>query len=294
MNNIYWPVYKNLEKEFIDLMFNIHIDDNQLDVYSVKTSDLILRSVIDIESIVKELYIQNGGTTTGNIKYDEDGIRLLNKLWSLDKKVVFISSPNCFQTNKSLYPFKKNEKRSGSEKLTYSWNSAYQNLKHNRALSLKYGSLKHLFESMAALFVLNIYYKNEVFDLGKDSQAISFPVGLGSDIFSIKLHKYQTYNSDGIYQNHKYINECIYLTKLTDSSMQEHIKTSKNWLKEINTLIWQHPKVIDYLTKKGTPPQIGEIVDVLGSNDYSNIIARKPPSITPKDIEAVLNKVISN
>ena len=69
--NIYWPVYKNLEAELVHLSYNIHIDDNQLDVYSVKISDLILRASAEIESISKELYINNGGTKTvsATIKY---------------------------------------------------------------------------------------------------------------------------------------------------------------------------------------------------------------------------------
>jgi len=59
MTNIYWPVYKNLEDEFGKLMFSIHIDDNQMNVYSSKISDLILRASTEIESISKELYHKN-------------------------------------------------------------------------------------------------------------------------------------------------------------------------------------------------------------------------------------------
>jgi len=99
MNNIFWPVYKNLENEFNNLMFNIHIDDDQLNVYSSKISDLILRAATEIESLAKELYKLNGGTKTDRIKYDEDAIKHLNQIWSLEKKVVIISS----FINKSIY-----------------------------------------------------------------------------------------------------------------------------------------------------------------------------------------------
>jgi hypothetical protein len=75
--NIYWPVYKNIESEFNNLMFNIHIDDNQLNVYSSKITDLILRSSAEIESLSKELYKLNGGTKSiEKIKYDDDAIKL--------------------------------------------------------------------------------------------------------------------------------------------------------------------------------------------------------------------------
>ena len=148
--NFYWPIFKNLENEFSKLMYDIHIDDEQLNVYSSKISDLILRSAIEIESISKELYYSNGGTECGNIRYDDVAIKYLNDKWLLDKKVVFISSNTCFQTNKELFPFVKNEIKTGAKKetLTFSWNNSYQNIKHDRAKSLKFGSLKYLFDAI--------------------------------------------------------------------------------------------------------------------------------------------------
>ena len=38
--NLYWPVYKNLEKEFLDLANYIHISDDQTDIYSMHIADL--------------------------------------------------------------------------------------------------------------------------------------------------------------------------------------------------------------------------------------------------------------
>ena len=43
-NNFYWTVYKNLEKELIELSNLIHIDDNQLDIYSIKIAELLLKA----------------------------------------------------------------------------------------------------------------------------------------------------------------------------------------------------------------------------------------------------------
>jgi hypothetical protein len=86
MMNIFWPVYKNLEVGVIELSFSIHIEDAQLDVYSSKITDLILRSAAEIESISKTLYKQNGGTEVGDFKYDEIAIKHLSNLWLLDKK----------------------------------------------------------------------------------------------------------------------------------------------------------------------------------------------------------------
>ena len=35
MTNLYWPIYKKIEKEIVELSNHIHFDDNQLSVYSV-------------------------------------------------------------------------------------------------------------------------------------------------------------------------------------------------------------------------------------------------------------------
>ena len=61
-NNLYWNVYKSLERELLSLAEIIHIDDSQLDVYSMKIADLLIRTTVEIESISKELYFREGGT----------------------------------------------------------------------------------------------------------------------------------------------------------------------------------------------------------------------------------------
>ncbi|MBT9187403.1 hypothetical protein [Zobellia russellii] len=211
MTNIYWPVYKNLEKEFLDLTYSIHIDDNQLEVYSSKISDLILRSAIEIESISKELYYREGGKEIKNIKFDIDALKYLNNKWILEEKIVFISSLNCFLSEDSIQPFKKKAtKHSG--RLTYNWNNAYQHLKHNRGENLRYGCLKNLFEILAALYILNIYYKKETLELG--SEPGKFSGTLGSKFFSIKVHRNHSINQYGIIKD-KDFEQCTYFIAYT-------------------------------------------------------------------------------
>ena len=185
--NIYWPVYKNLESEFIQLMQYVHIDDSQLIVYSSKIADILIRSVIEIESISKELYFNNGGTKTGFIKYDEDAIKHLINIWAIDKRLVLITSMNCFVSQRELYPFVKNTTRTGKRTKTFSWNNAYQDIKHDRGKYLSQANVKFLFESLAALYLLNIYYSDNSFTLEKDSKGLSIAPSLGSDIFSILI-----------------------------------------------------------------------------------------------------------
>lgn len=53
--NLFFPIYKQLEKELSELSYYISFDKKQLNVYSIKISDLLLRTVSEIENIAKEL-----------------------------------------------------------------------------------------------------------------------------------------------------------------------------------------------------------------------------------------------
>lgn len=98
MNNLYWQVYKNLEQEFLSLSETIFINDTQQNVYSMRIADLLIRTVIEIEALSKELYLENSGTIVPDeeMYFDTICIKYLNDLWKLDKKVVFVVSPNIY------------------------------------------------------------------------------------------------------------------------------------------------------------------------------------------------------
>jgi hypothetical protein len=253
-SNIYWPIFKNIESEFNNLMFNIHIDDNQLNVYSSKISDLILRASTEIESLSKELYKIYGGTKTINIKYDEDALTYLNDIWRLQEKKVILSSYNCFTTNKIIEPFKKSEVRTGSSRLTYSWNNSYQNLKHDRANSLNFGSVKYLIDVTAALYVLNIYYKKDVFDLNENANGSNFDNSLGSSIFSVMLHVNQGISVGKDYSKNQDFNECVYLLKPTDNT-RDKVQAA---LKKMNEMTNERNKenLINEILKRIQPMNI--------------------------------------
>lgn len=193
MNNLYWNVYRSLERELLDIADTIHIDDKQLSTYSTRIANLLVRTVIEIESISKELYIREGGAQSeqGNhLYFDTDCLALLESKWTLSKKVVMISSPILYTidpSNQRFTPLHKASKRgdSGSD-----WKKAYQAVKHDRSGSLSQGNIKHFIRALGALFLLNLYYQDQGFDLGMDVKAKSFDVSLGSSLFSIELHPF--------------------------------------------------------------------------------------------------------
>lgn len=298
MSNIYWPVYKNLEKGVVNLSYSIHIDDNQLNVYSSYISDLILRASAEIESISKELYKLNGGSKTIKIKYDTDALEYLNNLWKLDLKVVILSSINCFQTNKELKPFLKNEISTFHGKQTYSWNNSYQNLKHDRANSLQYGSVKYLIDIMASLYVLNIYYKNESILLYKDGNAVNFPINMGSELYSVKLHKWLSYDDNHNYRKNDFFDECLYYVKYTEDSLQKNKDAFIKVNEDMRENFKKHPKLLEYLQNNKLEDYQGNnlMYDILGKEEYRRMIeitTRDQREITTNsDWEATLNKNI--
>ena len=123
--NLFWPVYKNLEKEFLQLADFIHFADDQTKVYSMHIADLIVRCSIEIEAISKELYLKLGGNPStvddnGNkrdLYFDTDCLDLLEKQWKLSKKQVIVSAATFYfsaETNRILVPLHKANKRGTS------------------------------------------------------------------------------------------------------------------------------------------------------------------------------------
>lgn len=229
-NNLYWNVYKSLERELLAIAEIIHIDDCQLNVYSMKIADLLIRTSIEIESISKELYFREGGTKPDDkdLYFDTDCLALLELKWNLSKKVVMISSPMLYleeDDNLYLTPLHKAHKRGTSSS---DWQKAYQAVKHNRTRSLNKGNLKHFIRSLGALFILNLYYQNQSFDLGSNNTENLFDSSIGSSIFSIQLHPFPGIDVSGGYKKNENYEKCIYLIQATDETKELARKAIEN------------------------------------------------------------------
>ncbi len=226
-HNLYWPVYQNLEKEFLSICDIIHIDDSQLNVYSMKIAELLIRTVVEIESLAKNLYFSNGGSKPDDkdLYFDTDCMAHLVDIWDIDKKVVLVSSPNIFLTedeNLILTPLHKSNKRGSS---SADWCKAYQAVKHNRVRELKRGNLKHFLRALAALYILNLYFKDEKVNFitpGKDQfQDFSF----GSQIFSVlKPNNISSFSADGTYPKGSDFEKHIYVAIPDNEKYQEIVE----------------------------------------------------------------------
>lgn len=221
MTQLYWQIYLNLEREFLELSDTIYINDEQQNVYSMKIADMLIRAVIEIEALSKELYLTKGGAVIPDeeMYFDTVCMAYLDGLWKLDKKVVQVVSPSIYfekEENRILRPLHKASKRGTS---SADWNKAYQAVKHNRVKELAKGSIKHLLHGLAALYVLNLYYRDEKFSGLSNNEKASINTSFGSRLFAVKVHKDKGLRADGVFVKGADFDECVYI--------EDHDPTSK-------------------------------------------------------------------
>ena len=200
MNNFYWPVYKHLEKELIELSFSVHFDDIQFEYisdrdnpdkyiktppYPVKIGELLIRCATEIEALIMEL-TQDEGTETEIKKKPyfnkERGITPGNRITYLEsimglkeKKVQVICSNMFFSNreNKFFAPFEY-EKGSADDYI-----SAYNAIKHNRNVNTIYkANIRILLRAFAALYILNLHFRYKDFSVWESESTF------GSDILN--------------------------------------------------------------------------------------------------------------
>lgn len=201
-SDIFWQTYLNLEKEAIEVSKYIFFTDEvlvngkggivaqscntQLETFSPHIADLLVRCCVQIEAISKELYFDNGGTKArgdSSILFDEDCLKLIDIKWQTHNKTVMVVAPffNFVKDeNRILKPLKEAHKRQG----TY-WEKAYQAVKHDRYSSLHKGNVKAFIHALAALYLLNPYYRNDSW-VTKYQDISKLDYSMGSAIFTVK------------------------------------------------------------------------------------------------------------
>ena len=201
-SDIFWQTYLNLEKEAIEVSKYIFFTDEvlvngkggivaqscntQLETFLPHIADLLVRCCVQIEAISKELYFDNGGTKArgdSSILFDEDCLKLIDIKWQTHNKTVMVVAPffNFVKDeNRILKPLKEAHKRQG----TY-WEKAYQAVKHDRYSSLHKGNVKAFIHALAALYLLNLYYRNDSW-VTKYQDISKLDYSMGSAIFTVK------------------------------------------------------------------------------------------------------------
>lgn len=203
MSNNYQEKYLQLEEEVLNMKKYLTFNDEQVNVYSPATGDIILLISAQIESIAKEMYKDTTGDNSRK-KFDYDCIEYFIKEWSLDKKIVELNHQSIYISTKIYKPFENNESKTGNGSPIFGWNNAYQNIKHDKVNSLPYQSVKYVLESLAALYLLNVYYNYQQQLSVSLNESNNIDCRFNSKIFSIRKYNFGVNIKDRYPKNDEY------------------------------------------------------------------------------------------
>jgi len=254
-SDIFWQTYLNLENEVIVVSKYIFFTDEvlvngnggidtqscktQLETFSPHIADLLVRCCVQIEAISKELYFDNGGAKArgdSTIFFDEDCLKLIDIKWQTHNKTVMVVAPYFNFTNdenRILRPLKEAHKRQG----TY-WERAYQAVKHDRYSSLQKGNVKALIHALAALFLLNLYYRNDSW-VTKYNDVSKIDYSIGSAIFAVKSPE----ANQLWYGNNPTISESPYVVCYEDADYQHIEKLRRHENQALNDYWIKQPEL---------------------------------------------------
>ncbi|KSU17648.1 hypothetical protein [Lactococcus lactis] len=160
---LFFQIYQSLEKELLGMTDYIHFSENNLDVYSVKLANFILRANVESESLLKELFKRTEhykGLTKKekNLELENNTYTEVNEVYKLDKKTIYIASEIFYFQDKYSEPFipfkyKKNGKDS---------HKIYNSIKHDKVNNLKKADLETAINMLGTLFVLNLCFYPEL------------------------------------------------------------------------------------------------------------------------------------
>ena len=260
-SQLFWQTYLNLEKEFLEIAKYIYITDEktiysnkkyitepcttQLETFSPHIADLLIRTCIEIEAISKELYFNYGGEKNRgdrNLLFDIDCLKLVDIKCKTHLKEVMVACPSINLTkeeNICFKPLKDAHRGQGND-----WERAYQALKHDRYSSISKGTIKNLLHALGALYLLNIYYKNNKLTV-KYYEVYNMDLSLGSSIFSVKqpsqkylLNVVNNQDVTGILT----ADESPFILKYTDTCYKQILDANKKIGEEIMSYVLAQPE----------------------------------------------------
>ena len=180
-DQIYFPVYERLEKEVLELSYSIYFSDDHIAVYSPNIADLILRCSVELEAIAKDIFRKETQTEPEN---PGSCFMWMEQQWKISQKAISFHTPQ-FHFNdkfpKMLCPFAyKNDSPED-------YYAQYNAIKHDRVKNLDKANLYTLLRVLGALFVLNLYYRDDKINLNNDRFGEKIDKTMYSKIFSFYI-----------------------------------------------------------------------------------------------------------
>lgn len=281
--NQYWPIYRRIERSVDQITHSIHVCDNQMDVYSSEIADLIIRIGAEVEAISKAIYRRDvDAQMPDDTKFDDVAIKYFINRWKLDQKVAILSHPNCFCSDRLFFPFIKDTERTGKKRKTFSWNNAYQNLRHNREAAFHFANIRFLLSGMAALYILNIYYRDETIELEEDQNAAKVNPGLGAEFFSVQFSVASHWDGNHVRHPKEDFSNCVYFVDKEPEYAQKLNEAMDKFYQAYNNEIMNSNEAQDAI-KNLTPEMAASpnwLRNAISSQTYKTC-AQKANSIAP-------------
>ena len=252
-SEIFWQSYLNLEKEALEVSKYIFFTDeevtdedgtpkagsgnSQLDTFSPHLADLLICCCVQIETISKELYFDNGGPKSRDKKpyFDYECLKLLDEKWETHNKIVHVVSPAFNFTkdnNRLLKPLNEAHCKKGC-----CWKTAYQFVKHDKITHLHIGNVRNFLHALAALYLLNVYYRNNRWSVPlRDISKIDFSIG--SAIFSVMSPVY----SNIIQENIPIKSESPFVVRFKDEDHNRIIRLRQRANELLNDYWFKQPE----------------------------------------------------
>lgn len=152
--NYYWKQYLFLENKVMNLEPYIYFCKKNLSVNSYEIMNLLFSVCSELDTFFK-------------IVCNDSSQKIFQYRKSIESKSeynnIFNESVDIIGRDINIKPFYKRKERKN-----FYWWTGYNNSKHNRLLCFKDANLNNLLNSLAALYILEVYYYKNNFGLTKD------------------------------------------------------------------------------------------------------------------------------
>ncbi|MDV2631341.1 hypothetical protein RZO31_00410 [Lactococcus lactis] len=220
---LFFQIYQSLEKELLGMTDYIHFSENNLDVYSVKLANFILRANVESESLLKELFKRTEhykGLTQKekNLELENNTYTEVNEVYKLEKKTIYIASEIFYFQDKYSEPFipfkyKKNGKDS---------HKIYNSIKHDKVNNLKKADLETAINMLGTLFILNSCFFPELIQKEQDDRSKIFR-GKRAYIESLFLSMFDKIDKLNKDEVENYLSSCLYFEWISDYYLTENL-----------------------------------------------------------------------
>ncbi|QTH70441.1 hypothetical protein [Pseudoalteromonas xiamenensis] len=168
--NLHWRYYLSLEADVYALSRYVHFASDNFRTYSIEFVKLYLAICAEVEVVLKEL------CDIGPAKKSNEANIKIYREWIVNNQLGLINETvQSFEFELHYMPWKTFE-----EDKSPAWWSDYNSVKHERREHFKKANLGNVLESLAELYIANLYLEREL--LERSGYSI-FPKSIG-EIFS--------------------------------------------------------------------------------------------------------------